>query len=196
MRPFQNFLSMIERISSAGFKARNFSTIAVVLGVTQLALGQSRSASEYQARQFVERVSHDLAALKSNYPQLVEFSRSKATDIANLKIVYGFHTHRVDHPGGWTASVPNPDPDGLWFYIDVHDATSNAQIHTQPQNGSICFGTNRVSFLILEGPRTRPLGAAIWRILQKHGARPCRPEAPEVGAAGTSGARDTRPTGP
>jgi hypothetical protein len=68
------------------------------------------------------------------------------------------------------------------LYIDVHDATSNAQIHTQPQNGPICFGTTRVSFLILEGSRTRSLAPAIWKILQRNGASSCRPEPPDVGA--------------
>jgi hypothetical protein len=127
-----------------------------------------------QAHQFMTGVSQDLMKLKSQYPQLAEFSVSKAMDVPHLKVSYGFHTHRAEHGGGWTAGVPNPDPDGLWFYIDLHDPGSAAQIHTQPMIAPVCFGANKVSFLILDGPETKPVSHAIWDILNKRGAKPCR----------------------
>ena len=146
----------------------------VVLIVLMLApFGQSRLAAQGNGQAFIEQVSQDIATLKSEYPQLSLYSVSKALDLAKLKVSYGFHTHRAEHQGGWTAGVPNPDPDGLWFYIDLHDPSSHAQIHTQPATAPICFGANRISFLILEGSRTKPVAKTIWEILQKHGAQAC-----------------------
>lgn len=154
-------------------RAREHRGVVVVLVLTGLMIGLSRVAAQSNDQEFLLRVSQDLATLKSEYPQLAEFSSSKALDIAQLKIVYEFHTHRAERPGGWAAGVPNPDPDGLWFYIDLHDSSSRAQIHTQPVTAPICFGTSRLSFLILEGSTTRPLAPAIWQILRKYGAETC-----------------------
>jgi hypothetical protein len=145
----------------------------VLVVMMHVPFGQSRSAAQGNDRAFIGRVSEDLATLESEYPQLAEYSVPKASDVEKLTISYGFHTHRAEHPGGWTAGVPNPDPDGLWFYIDLHDPSSRAQIHTQPGTAPICFGSNRVSFLILEGSRTKPVAQAIWEILQRGGAKAC-----------------------
>ena len=133
---------------------------------------QSGSPGELQYREFIRGVSEDLAELKDKYPQLQEFSLTRHADLAELKISYGYRTHRAERPGGWSAAVPNPDPDGIWFYIDLHDPDSKAQIHTQPvPNSHGRVGNKSVSFLILEGSKTKPVAGEIAAILKRHGAQ-------------------------
>lgn len=117
-------------------------------------------------------IARDIAALKADYPQLGEFDAAKLVG-DEPKITYGFHTHAPERSGGWTSGVPNPDSDGIWFYIDFHDPDSTAQIHTQPVIAAQCLGNKRISFLILEGDATRQVSGAIERILQAHGAGRC-----------------------
>ena len=127
---------------------------------------------------FLKNVAQDIEKLKPDFPQLKDFSVRKHFD-SSLKrrpvpaIVYSFHTHAAKHTGGWTSGVPNPDEDGVWFYIDLHDPDSTAQIHTQPETMSLCLGDQRVSFLSLEGAGTKSLEPAIREILRKHGAHGC-----------------------
>jgi hypothetical protein len=75
--------------------------------------------------------------------------------------------------------VPNPDADGLWFHIDVHDPASTAQIHTQPMVEPLCLGRRRVSFLVLEGADAGAVGGELRAILGRHGVSRC-PEARSV----------------
>ena len=125
----------------------------------------------YQA--FINNVAGDIVALKTDYPQLVEFSLKHHVDIENLRISYDYHTHASAHPGGWTSGVPAPDVDGIWFYIDVHDHGSTAQIHTQPITGNtLKIDDKIICFLILEGAETRSVVGEIEAILQRHGATP------------------------
>lgn len=120
-------------------------------------------------------IAGEIEALKETHPQLKEFSRQKNMNASTLSISYAYRTHRAKHAGGWTAGVPNPDEDGIWFYMDFHDAASTSQIHTQPASASPqCLGNMRVSFLILEGPRTTSVSGAIWQALKKHGVAECR----------------------
>ena len=122
-------------------------------------------------------IARDIEKLKSDFPQLRDFSvrkHFKSSQRPVPAIVYSFHTHAPKPTGGWTAGVPNPDRDGVWFYIDLHDPDSTAQIHTQPETMSICLGDKRVSFLSLEGAGTKSLDPAIREILRKHGVHQCR----------------------
>jgi hypothetical protein len=122
--------------------------------------------------EFIRKVSEDIARLKQEYPQLREFSPQKHADIASLRVTYAYHTRRAAHAGGWTSAVPNPDPDGIWFHIDLHDPESTAQIHTQPMTGRHRrVGGKRVSFLVLEGAATKPVAGRIAAILERRGAR-------------------------
>lgn len=118
-------------------------------------------------------VAHDIAALKSEYPQLADFDPAAGSNSEAAKISYQFHTHAAPRSGGWTSGVPNPDSDGLWFYIDFHDADSTLQIHTQPITAVQCLGEKRVSFLIMEGDATRRVEGAIEKILRDHGVGRC-----------------------
>jgi len=89
-------------------------------------------------------------------------------------ITYAFRTHAPEKHGGWTSGVPNPDDDGIWFFIDFHEASSTAEIHTQPMTGPpMCIGAKRVSFLILEGKATSPAYGAIWKVLRAQGVKDC-----------------------
>ncbi|HXJ10111.1 MAG TPA: hypothetical protein VNH12_11420 [Burkholderiales bacterium] len=137
-------------------------------------LAGTTSAAEPDYASVLAGIARDISALKREYPQLAGFSVDEHPRTAGLEITYGFHTHRSAGGGGWTAGVPNPDADGVWFYIDLHDPASTLQIHTQPADPvPSCIGGKRVSFLILEGTATRKVGGPIGAILQRHGMKPC-----------------------
>ena len=132
------------------------------------------NAQEYH--EFIKKVSEEILKLKETYPQLREFTVDKHTDVQRLRIDYSYHTHKPEHIGGWTSGVPNPDPDGVWFYIDLHNEDSNAQIHTQPISGSsLQFGNKKICFLILEGETTKSLSKEISSILKRSGAKAVHP---------------------
>ncbi|MBU3914577.1 hypothetical protein KKA14_03500 [bacterium] len=133
-------------------------------------------ADESEYHEFVKRVSSEIKKLKEMYPQLKEFSINKNVDIENLKIDFSYHTNKSEHTGGWTSGVPNPNSDGIWFYIDLHDKNSTAQIHTQPITGaSLKFGNRRICFLILEGAATKSVSDKIISILKRNGAKTIQP---------------------
>ena len=118
-------------------------------------------------------VAMEIEKLKTEFPQLRDFSAVKHLRAEPPSIGYAFRTHAPARTGGWTSGVPNPDADGIWFHIDLHDPGSNLQLHTQPVTASLCLGESRVSFLILEGRDTRSLRGPIWSALSKQGAREC-----------------------
>jgi len=142
---------------------------AVVLVCSSIALGGS-----FNHKRAIKGVARDIANLKRDFPQLRDFSVAKNLSENELRIEYEYHTHKAERIGGWTSGVPNPDDDGIWFFIDFHDANSTAQIHTQPASLPICIGDKRVTFLSLEGTRTKSVAGKIFRILETHGAKKCR----------------------
>ncbi len=136
--------------------------------------GTVASAAEPQYEAVLRQITNDLSNLGNEYPQLRDFSARVEFSPDRLSISYAYHTHEPGRRGGWTAAVPNPDDDGIWFYIDFHDPRSQAQIHTQPVTAPLCLGSRKVSFLILEGKNTKPAGGKIRAILSKHGVANCR----------------------
>jgi len=118
-------------------------------------------------------IAMDIEKLKTSFPQLRDFSAATHLHAEPPSISYAFHTHAPERTGGWTSGVPNPDPDGIWFYIDLHDPSSKLQVHTQPVTASLCLGKSRVSFLLLEGPDTLSLYGPISSALAKQGVREC-----------------------
>jgi hypothetical protein len=118
-------------------------------------------------------IAQDLDALGATYPALVDFAPATHLDVAALTITYAHRTGPPQGRGGWTAGVPHPQPDGVWLRIDIHAADSTAQVHTQPMTAPLCLGARRVSFLILEGERIRPVAGAIDAILRRHGVGAC-----------------------
>lgn len=144
--------------------------IIVLLAIFMSAQEQTYPASQVNT---IAAIGKDIAALKAEYPQLTEFSVSKDVQSKELVIRYDYHTHQARHAGGWTAGVPNPDDDGIWFRIDFHDPASNLQIHTQPVLPPYCFEDKKLSFLILEGKKTKLVADAIWTIFLKHGVKYC-----------------------
>jgi hypothetical protein len=123
----------------------------------------------------LQALARDIEGLKGEFPQLKDFSPAQSLVTERLMISYSYHTHSARHGGGWTSGVPNPDDDGIWFYIDFHDPDSQAQIHTQPITPSLCLGRKRASFLILEGSQTKPVAGRIGSLLSKHDVKPCGP---------------------
>lgn len=122
----------------------------------------------------LKAVAADIESLKSDFPQLRDFSAATHLRAEPPSISYGFRTHEPARTGGWTSGVPNPDADGVWFHIDLHDPHSSLQLHTQPMTVPLCLGESRVSFLMLEGRETRTLYGPIWSALAKQGARKCQ----------------------
>jgi hypothetical protein len=121
----------------------------------------------------LKAVAIDIEKLKTDFPQLRDFSAVKNLQADPPSIDYAFRTHAPERTGGWTSGVPHPDADGVWFHIDLHDPGSQLQLHTQPVTASLCLGESRVSFLLLEGRDTRSLYGPIWSALSKQGAREC-----------------------
>lgn len=123
-------------------------------------------------RTFIKNTSEQIAILRHTYPQLKEFSLDEHVDLDKLKIDYSYHTHDSERTVGWTSAVPNPDPDGIWFYIDLYDKDSIAQIHTQPfRDTAFRFGNKKICFLILQGSDTKSISAEIISIFERNGAK-------------------------
>jgi hypothetical protein len=121
----------------------------------------------------LQAIARDIAKLATDFPQLKDFSPTENADIQRLALDYGYRTHQAQHRGGWTSEVPNPDDDGIWFYIDFHEPDSQAQIHTQPVVAKLCLADKRVSLLILEGKSTKSVAGRIGNILRSHGVKEC-----------------------
>ncbi|MBI3552531.1 MAG: hypothetical protein HY077_08425 [Elusimicrobia bacterium] len=149
------------------------SRLAGVLVAGAWLVGGSVMAAEQSYSKILRAVARDIARLRGEFPQLKEFSSTRSVDPEHLTIGYAYHTHEPRRRGGWTAQVPNPDDDGVWLYIDFHEPDSQAQIHTQPMTPDFCLAGKRVSFLILEGSKTKSLQGRIWSILKGRGVRPC-----------------------
>ena len=150
-------------------------TIILVSVILCLLIGDRGMATEINYAKILQGIAHRITSHKKDFPQLKEFSPPKNTNPQNLSIEYAYHTHPARHRGGWTSGVPNPDDDGIWFYIDFHDSDSTAQIHTQPVVRKMCIGKKIAFLLILEGKNTKPLQDTIWEILEEYGAKPCEP---------------------
>ena len=121
----------------------------------------------------LDAIARAIEARKPDFPQLASFSAARNLRADALTIDYSFKTHKPEGRGGWTSGVPNPDPDGVWFYIDIHSPDSMAQIHTQPMVEQLCFGKMRVQFLSLEGAKTKRVVGSIRAILLKNGVTRC-----------------------
>ena len=120
----------------------------------------------------ISAIAKDIEALKSEFPQLAEFSVKTHSNLDRLHVSYAYKTHEPKRRAGWLGAVPHPDSDGIWFYIDIHDANSMAQIHTQPVTGRrLRFGKDHVQFLILEGSATQRISEHLERIMKKHGVQ-------------------------
>jgi hypothetical protein len=123
-------------------------------------------------------IAGDIERIARQYPQLLAFratdaQRSPRTGL-DCRIDYELHTHRPAQTGGWSAGVPHPDPDGIWFYIglwDPHSDEAMSQINTQPVMAEHWIGDRRVTFLILEGTQTRPVARELDAILRRNGMR-------------------------
>lgn len=134
-----------------------------------LVIGFSVQAADLDYPKIIQKIAEEIGKLKADYPQLKDFSADKNVEIEDLAISYGYRTHPSTSGAGWVAAVPNPDDDGIWFYIDFHDPNSTRQIHTQPVIRPAHIGDKKVSFLILEGKKTKSVGNKIWQILKSNG---------------------------
>jgi hypothetical protein len=120
----------------------------------------------------IAAIARDIEGLKPACPQLVDFDREKHVDRAGDRLDYGYHTHPPARRGGWAGAVPNPDPDGVWLYIDIHDPASMSQIHTQPVVPKLRVGDKLLMMLILEGDRVPSCAGKLWAVLGKYGKGP------------------------
>lgn len=136
-------------------------------------LSKKKMSNNY--KQICENIAKGIESLKKNYPQLKEFNVSKNLDKEKCKIEYEYKCHLSVNGVGWVSQVPNPDPDGLWLYINLWNKNdpveSFSQINTQPVMPLWYINERCVTFLILEGKRTRSLDKEILKILKKYGLR-------------------------
>jgi hypothetical protein len=117
--------------------------------------------------ELLQVIARDIEVLKWQFPQLEDFEAKKHLDPARLVIEYERHTHAATHQGGWTSGVPNPDADGIWLYIDLHDPASTAQIHTQPDVPMLDVRGRKLMMLILEGDATTRVAGELRALLER-----------------------------
>jgi len=138
-------------------------------------MNKLKESSEEDYRTICENIAKDIGLLKDKFPQLKEFNVSNNLDKESCKLRYEYRCHRSNYRGGWTSGVPNPDQDGIWFYIGIWDENdpteSLAQINTQPLILKGYIKNRRVTFLILEGDKTSKISPDIYRILENHGIK-------------------------
>ena len=115
-------------------------------------------------------IAADIEQLSPRFPQLASY-RAASAQPRPCWIMYERHTHSPQQTGGWSAGVPAPDPDGVWFYIGLWDPTAPMvdQINTQPVTPNWWIGERRVTLLVKDGERTAPVGSALAAVLQRHG---------------------------
>jgi len=119
-------------------------------------------------RQALRAIAGEIEILKMEYPQLAEFYAAKYINLEQCYIEYSYHTHPAANKGGWAGKVPNPNDDGIWFFIDFHDPASDRQIHRQPLVSTVALAGDQVAFmLMLEGRATRKIEGKIWSIIKQ-----------------------------
>ncbi len=125
--------------------------------------------------QICENIAKDIESLKKKYPQLKEFDISKNLNKERCMIDYEYKCKLPTRGTGWVSQVPNPLPDGIWFYIclwDKNDPSENmSQINTQPVMPKWYIKDRRVTYLILEGKKTKNVNNEILAILKKYGLK-------------------------
>ena len=115
-------------------------------------------------------IAKGIAELAARCPQLATFDPAAHLHQEGMAIDFDYHTHEPERRGGWASAVPNPDPDGIWLHIDVHDAASPLQLHTQPAVPMIDLGGGqRLMLLVLEGSAVPACAGAISELLAPHG---------------------------
>ena len=143
--------------------------------MTQILFSQSPqinnidSVSEPDYSAILLKIGTDIEKLKVKFTQLDSFDIKKHISKDKLEITYGYNTHTADKIGGWTSGVPNPNDDGIWFYISIHSPKSTRQIHTQPKIAPMYIGNEVFQFLLLEGAKTKSVNIALWEIFRKYG---------------------------
>lgn len=126
------------------------------------------SADNVDYLKIIKAIAIDIEKLKDEYPQLSEYTMMTALNEEQMTIEYAYRTHQPQGFGGWTSRVPNPNEDGIWFYLDIHDSDSTRQIHTQPIVPTIKVGNKVCMLLLLEGKQTKSVHHIFWEIINKH----------------------------
>ncbi|MGC4092756.1 MAG: hypothetical protein QM756_33715 [Polyangiaceae bacterium] len=112
--------------------------------------------------------------LKPKYSALAEFDASHARRELHADdciISYGYRTHPSTARGGWARATPEPDPDGVWFYVGAWDPEGperHSQIDTQAGFSTYRFGRQHLTVLIKDCQK-QPLRGALWKVLRRHG---------------------------
>lgn len=128
--------------------------------------------NEINYKAVISNIANDILKLKKDYPQMADFNIKNNLYEDRLIITYEYNTHEPIYRGGWSSSVPNPDDDGIWFYIDIHDQNSIAQIHTQPvvpEFQKLQIGNKILFMLIMQGKKTKSISSELYKILQHYG---------------------------
>ena len=129
----------------------------------------------YNYEDKIKKIAEEIEALNSQYPQLIDFDSSENLDLQNLVITYKYKTRPPKSTAGWRGGVPEPGKRGIWFHINFHDSDSQSQIDTQPvMPYQLCIGKKQVTFLMLEGKKTRSIFDKLFIILKRHGVVDCR----------------------
>ena len=150
-----------------------FILFLLLINPGKLGIEANKNKTDKNCMQICENIAKDIELLKNQYPQLDEFSISKNLNKENCKIEYEYKCRLSTNNVGWISQVPNPDPNGLWFYIslwDENDPNENfSQINTQTVIPIWYIKNKRVTYLILQGKNTKSLNIEVLKILKKYG---------------------------
>jgi hypothetical protein len=141
---------------------------AATEGGSHVVEARTETESDRIAKATFADILRDVAALKSRCPELAEFDPLRHASNERMVLSYDYHTHRPEHLGGWRGGVPEPNDDGVWLYIDLHDPSSRAQLHTQP----IGLPTYKVAdrlllFIMLEGRTVARCAPAVQAAVER-----------------------------
>lgn len=167
-------MARLAHAAALGLLAAACSPPAAPAPAPALAPAAPGAAAAGTPAEIIAAIAADLAALGTTCPRLAAFDPQTAIGPSGLDLDYTFHTHAPKRRGGWTAAVPNPDPDGIFLHVDLHDPGSTAQIHTQPIVPMRDVAGMKLMMLLLEGEAGPPCAPAIDAVLAKHAPGPPR----------------------
>jgi hypothetical protein len=116
--------------------------------------------------ELIQQISHEIACLRKEYPQLVNFE--KEVMISDRELCYSFRTK--PDPGikaGWRNGYPLPRKGGV--VIDIRLLTGEEKSCLQEVFKGGRIGEYWVLEHVFDGPGTKPLTGVIHEILVHHG---------------------------
>jgi hypothetical protein len=115
-------------------------------------------------------IGRDIEALAERYPALEKFDAHRHLDLERSSIAYEYRVKRVVVERGIKRElVVQPDPEGLYLFIDFHPDVEANESRAQVFRGHYRNRDRRVTYVARPGERTGDLGERLWTIMHHHG---------------------------